>query len=89
MQVPEGRLLVEFGQGGEFFFVRIRKDDLAVREYLDWPVERGFWSFRALGDGADFAGGPGEKCHDLGCLGVIDSAYADSQVLGQQGRKSA
>ena len=54
-----------------------------MREHFDWAVERRFEPFRALGDGADFAGGLSEKSYNLGSFGIIGGTYADSCVFGQ------
>ena len=54
-----------------------------MREDFDGSVEGRLGALGAFGDDADFPIFSGEKCHDLGRLGVIDSAYANSQVLGQ------
>ena len=73
----------ELSQCGEFFLVRIGKNNSAVRKNFDGPVKGGFRPFRALGDGTNFAGCLREKCDDLRCFGIIDGTYADSQILGQ------
>jgi len=71
----------ELGQGGEFVFVRIGEDNFTVGEYFEGAAECGFRPLRAFGDGADFAGLFSEEGYYLGCLGIIDSAYADSCIF--------
>ena len=73
---------MKFGEGGELFPVCIGEDDSPVGEHLDGAVEGGLWSFGALGDGADLAGGFCEEGYDLRGLGEIYGAYADGVVFG-------